>query len=588
MAHPVGATATKKSVEYGYLYKEAPDDIRQLSRYFFPSKIGGKPAWLVPEFYPTPDDLQCSRCGRRMKFLLQIYASREDVCATAFHRMLYVFTCGSCTDQFRAFRCQLPLHNGYYLTENPNDYDSVSAVMDAYNAAGLTGSLAVAKRKGSGSFAREPTDLAFLSEYEIDAEAGSSSSEEISDDDEDEEVDLLNMLQDRRDKDLYREYLAANTETTPSTTDGAATIADMNSTAPESSLAASAFAATAHAEESNSGSGAGATLDASEMAYFEEWKRTHGADNDPTFRVFQKECLRRPRCILRVVVDDNEADDEGDDDTGSPASTRHDAVAQVSPSPGVGAAVGAVDSDGAAGAVVEGRLSLAATGTGCMVTGSSATSSATTLSFTPQTRRSSTCSSKSRQEEEREANLQQVFELQKGAGFHVVDQPTVPAVSKDAVGVDGKSPAERLKEPEVQLATAEKEEMKNAVGSSRAASKQAGTVNVSAFATPVKMKNPSSGSTTNDAVRGFTSSVEISSGVRQPASDSLILWYHEKDPANTRPDPKSVPRCRNCGSRRSFEFQVMPSMIGIAGTHHDFGTVLFYTCNANCYEGTSW
>ena len=45
------------TVEHGYVEEEEPEDPKLLNRMFFPSKFGGKPAWLVPENLPTNADL---------------------------------------------------------------------------------------------------------------------------------------------------------------------------------------------------------------------------------------------------------------------------------------------------------------------------------------------------------------------------------------------------------------------------------------------------------------------------------------------------------------------------------------------------
>lgn len=58
----------------------------------FPSKVGGRPAWLGAAGLPGPKELACALCGRPLAFLLQLYApvpSRAD----AFHRGLFVFCC---------------------------------------------------------------------------------------------------------------------------------------------------------------------------------------------------------------------------------------------------------------------------------------------------------------------------------------------------------------------------------------------------------------------------------------------------------------------------------------------------------------
>ena len=91
-------------------------DIRSLesTRWFFPSKVGGNPSWLIPDRIP---EINCDSCGRPMTFLLQIYAPVPES-ESAFHRSLMVFSCLQCRCFLRAFRVQLPLVNSYYGTES--------------------------------------------------------------------------------------------------------------------------------------------------------------------------------------------------------------------------------------------------------------------------------------------------------------------------------------------------------------------------------------------------------------------------------------------------------------------------------------
>lgn len=67
------------------------------------------------------------------------------------------------------------------------------------------------------------------------------------------------------------------------------------------------------------------------------------------------------------------------------------------------------------------------------------------------------------------------------------------------------------------------------------------------------------------------------------------LWFHTEGQILTESDETSKsnslsgpPRCRNCGSKREFEFQFLPSLISLKKTHHEFGTVAFFTCANNC------
>lgn len=84
------------------------------TRWMFPSKVGGRPAWLVPENLPS---VTCHGCDKSMTFLLQIYAPDNDN-KVAFHRSIMVFVCLSCRCLLRAFRVQLPHQNPYYGLES--------------------------------------------------------------------------------------------------------------------------------------------------------------------------------------------------------------------------------------------------------------------------------------------------------------------------------------------------------------------------------------------------------------------------------------------------------------------------------------
>lgn len=108
----VEVSAENSVASLGYMVD--PEYPHCLHRRFFPSKVGGKPAWLDPHFLPHGDvDLSCPSCCLPMTFLLQVYATRsfpED----AFHRTIFLFVCANCTSYFRALRCQLPRHNPFY------------------------------------------------------------------------------------------------------------------------------------------------------------------------------------------------------------------------------------------------------------------------------------------------------------------------------------------------------------------------------------------------------------------------------------------------------------------------------------------
>lgn len=96
-----------------------------IESYHFPSKVGGKPAWLDLKNLPSPSSLSCKRCQDPMLFLLQIYAPIQEM-ETCFHRTLFVFVCKnpdcclpSSTDNFLVFRCQLPRKNEFFSYDPP-------------------------------------------------------------------------------------------------------------------------------------------------------------------------------------------------------------------------------------------------------------------------------------------------------------------------------------------------------------------------------------------------------------------------------------------------------------------------------------
>ena len=99
----------------------------RLSSPFFPSKIGGKPAWLTLKPIPSADNVKCGKCNEPCVFLLQVYASipNENTC---FHRTLFVFICKNpacCTrrdnSNFVVLRSQLPKLNEFYSDIPPDE-----------------------------------------------------------------------------------------------------------------------------------------------------------------------------------------------------------------------------------------------------------------------------------------------------------------------------------------------------------------------------------------------------------------------------------------------------------------------------------
>jgi len=102
-----------------------PDHPLLMRRHYFPSKVGGMPAWLNPRDLPPHASMVCKQCHKPMRFLLQIYAPVMEK-ASAFHRTLYVFCCNTATcllkhNSIRVLRAQLPRENEFYSSEPPED-----------------------------------------------------------------------------------------------------------------------------------------------------------------------------------------------------------------------------------------------------------------------------------------------------------------------------------------------------------------------------------------------------------------------------------------------------------------------------------
>lgn len=153
--------ANETSVDVGLIddfddSEELSSDELALSRLmlkspFFPSKVGGKPAWLdhtnlpLPAGTPLPPSppsdtnnnksdcivLQCSSCKSQLVFLLQIYAplasndkylDQVEDSEKAFHRVLYVFLCNNfeCGNKnFKVLRSQLSRKCDYFSYDSP-------------------------------------------------------------------------------------------------------------------------------------------------------------------------------------------------------------------------------------------------------------------------------------------------------------------------------------------------------------------------------------------------------------------------------------------------------------------------------------
>lgn len=124
--------ATEKRVDLGFVNDDC--DPRLLESRYFPSKVGGKPAWLSLNPIPPTDRLTCSNCSSQLVFLLQVYSPRDEQ-ADAFHRTVFLFVCRNpacCTPNnavnFTVFRSQLPHVNQFFSADPPPDDPSEADV----------------------------------------------------------------------------------------------------------------------------------------------------------------------------------------------------------------------------------------------------------------------------------------------------------------------------------------------------------------------------------------------------------------------------------------------------------------------------
>ena len=111
------AARVVKEVELGFM--EEAEDPEQLTTPHFPSKVGGKPAWLDNARLPRSEDTECGACRKPMTFLLQVYAPVpvDDSAApegAEYHRTMFVFMCKNpgchsigLSKSFKVLRCQL-------------------------------------------------------------------------------------------------------------------------------------------------------------------------------------------------------------------------------------------------------------------------------------------------------------------------------------------------------------------------------------------------------------------------------------------------------------------------------------------------
>lgn len=119
----------------------------RMSSPFFPSKVGGKPAWLdyshAPKAIETTtataaasssntNHVACDSCKNQLVFLLQLYApisfdtdkfaDQVESPVTCFHRTLFVFVCTNTAcnrKSVKLLRSQLARENEFYAFDAP-------------------------------------------------------------------------------------------------------------------------------------------------------------------------------------------------------------------------------------------------------------------------------------------------------------------------------------------------------------------------------------------------------------------------------------------------------------------------------------
>ncbi|XP_028852366.1 programmed cell death protein 2-like isoform X2 [Denticeps clupeoides] len=137
----MAASKQDSGVVLGFLEEPEPWRLRSPQ---FPSKVGGKPAWLSRTGLPTLPERTCEKCRLPAAFLLQVYAPIAGL-ERSFHRTLFVFCCRtpSCyahSDSrcFKVFRSQLSRKNDFYSYEPPPDEEPVGSVDEQERISGMT------------------------------------------------------------------------------------------------------------------------------------------------------------------------------------------------------------------------------------------------------------------------------------------------------------------------------------------------------------------------------------------------------------------------------------------------------------------
>lgn len=74
-----------ETLELGFLQES---ESWALTNRYFPSKVGGKPAWLDLENIPSNQEMQCSSCSKTVIFLCQV-SNAKRIINFGFIKIIY-------------------------------------------------------------------------------------------------------------------------------------------------------------------------------------------------------------------------------------------------------------------------------------------------------------------------------------------------------------------------------------------------------------------------------------------------------------------------------------------------------------------
>lgn len=84
----------ESSVDLGFLEKCDP---WLLTNKFFPSKLGGRPAWLDLDKIPQPSEMKCADCDSELTYLCQVSENAKILGIKIDDSFLILFHPGLCS-----------------------------------------------------------------------------------------------------------------------------------------------------------------------------------------------------------------------------------------------------------------------------------------------------------------------------------------------------------------------------------------------------------------------------------------------------------------------------------------------------------